>query len=543
MPKELKTDVLIIGGGCAGLRAAITARKKGSEVCLVSKGMIGGGSATAYLDHLVEFTALGVSLNDTDRKDYETDLMSYGHEVNNPELIKQFVNGTEHQLNFLKGVGMETSTHPEMLPSHTKPRVLRGKGEFGTNLLYTLKKVALDLGVEILEYSSMYELNKRNFPSDARILKRKMEGNHHTDDRKHELEDIRIQFHSLIMATGGAGQIFSLSTNPLGSTGDGTGFALQLGAEVSNLEFMHYLPLAVQPITGFYIISSITTLGRFYNTEDEEFQPTIPEKLESATSTVKQGYLLLEVCRWIEEQILNGKVTKDKGIYWDGRHLIDMIRAKIPNSYQKLLKQGLDLEKDIVEISIGCHQMMGGITIYEDGASSIPGLFAAGEAASGFQGAERLMGTGVMDGLVFGDIAGKSAAIFASNRKESVQSVSITDITEVPLSEKPITREQVNELKKRLKNAMDTVLITKDSGRLLKASTAIKALDEETKGEQVLSFPLNVRNSFSELRHMIETAKAVLSLSEKRLESRGSFKRLDYPEKDPAFAKPLTYKL
>ncbi|MDQ0253306.1 succinate dehydrogenase/fumarate reductase flavoprotein subunit [Evansella vedderi] len=537
MSRKMDTDVLVIGGGCAGIRAALAARKEGARVCLVSKSNVGSGSATAFLDQLVEFTALGVTAGEEDKQHYKSDLFEYGHYVNDPQLIDIYVKGTAEQLEYLKDVGLEVTEKPQMLPSHRKARVLRGKGEFGTDMLYKLKDKAIEEGVEFLEFASVYEINKNVFPSFCKIAQRKI-----NKEQPYEFEDISMSFKSLVMASGGAGQIFSLSTNPLGATGDGTGFALQLGAELSNLEFMHYLPLLVHPINGFYIISSITTKGKFYNTKNEEFVPTLPEELLSEELTVQQGYLLLEVCQWIEQQIIDGNVTERNGVYWDGRGHIELIKEKIPNSYNKLLKQGLDLGKDIVEISIGCHQMMGGIKIDNTGSSTVPGLYAAGETASGFQGAERLMGTGVMDGLVFGELAGKNAAKYALANKKKETEKTYPVVSEDGKSNQ-ITRESISQLKKQLKEAMDKILITKDDQRLKAALVEVMRVHDLINDYNINSQPLSVRHSLSELKNMVLTSLAVIELSQARKETRGSFKRLDYPQLDPDLTRPISFLL
>lgn len=539
MTEQMETEVLVIGGGCAGLRAAIAASEEGAQVCLISKSNIGDGSATAFLDQLVEFTALGVTAGEEDKQDYQSDLYDYGHYVNDPQLIELYVKGSSEQLNFLKKLGLEVTGKPQMLPSHRKDRVLRGKGEFGTDMLYKLRDEALKQGVQIIEFASVYKIEKDNFPFNCKVTKRK------TNQKDvYEYEDITINFSSLVMASGGGGQIFSLSTNPLGATGDGTGFALQLGAELSNLEFMHYLPLLVYPINGYYIISSITTQGTFYNTKNEKFVPELPENLQNETLAVQQGYLLLEVCQWIEKQVIEGNVTERNGVYWDGRNLIELIKEKIPNSYGKLLKQGLDLGKDIVEIGIGCHQMMGGIRIDTTGTSTVPGLYAAGEAASGFQGAERLMGTGVMDGLVFGEIAGKHAAQFSLSNKK-VRHRNTNDINEESVSNHTelITRDSISYLKKQLKKAMDKVLITKDDQRLKTALVEVMRVHDLISDYDIMAQPLHVRSSLSELKNMVLTAKAVVEISQVRKETRGSFKRHDYPEKDLEWTRPISYVL
>ncbi len=536
MIEQHETDVLVIGGGVAGLRAALAAKREGVKVTLVSKGNIGGGSSTAYLDHLCEFTALGVSASERDRLDYETDLMDFGREVNDPRLVKYFVEHTQEELEFLKTFNLKFDGEHQMLPSHRSPRIVKALGEFGTDMLLKLKDEALKEGVVIYEYSSLYDIERETFPSTCRIVQRIISNS----SNESRVKEIEVGFKSLVMATGGAGQIFSLSTNPIGTTADGTGFALQLGAEITNVEFIQYLPLMVEPIEGFFIISSVITKGRFFNSKNEEFVPRIAEGRQDLSDPVKQGDLLLQICTWIEKQILEGHAGERNEVYWDGRHLLELIRSKSPNSYEKLLKQGVDLGKDIIKISIGCHQMMGGIKIDNTGASTVSGLYAAGETAGGFQGAQRLMGTGVMDGLVFGANAGKFAAQYAKSQPAAKGTSSRRDFES---SASQISREEIHQHKKKLKQTMDKVLVTKDQMRIEEARSRLTEIERQISAIEVLQLPLAVRSPFAELKNMLLTSQAILHLSENRKESRGSFIRTDYPHEDPELGKNLLYTL
>ena|GEM_PF-4809668 len=532
-----ETDVLVVGGGVAGLRAALAARKEGVNVTLVSKGKIGSGSSTAYLDHLCEFTALGVSLSEGDRLNYEMDLTDFGRKVNDPDLVKYFVNHTQEELDLLKALELRFADEHQILPSHRSPRIVKALGDFGTEMLLRLKDEALKEGVEIFEHSSLYYVERENFPSACRIVRRLISSGGSEEAR---LKDIQIRFKSMVMAAGGGGQIFSLSTNPAGATADGAGFALQLGAQVTNLEFIQYLPLMVEPIEGFYIISSVITKGRFFNARGEEFVPRTAGAGQDQEDAVIQGDLLQQICVWIEKQILEGNTAERNAVYWDGRHLLDFIRKKIPHSYEKLLKQGVDLGKDRIKVSVGCHQMMGGIKIDHTGASSVPGLYAAGESAGGFQGAQRLMGTGVMDGLVFGASAGKYAAEFAKSRSVSSARPLQETLTTASAS---ITREDVLQYKMLLKQTMDKVLVTKDQIRIEQSLARLDEIRRKIRGMDVRQLPLALRGPFSELQNMLLTARAILHLSDQRKETRGSFVRTDYPQEDPAMEKGLIYVL
>lgn len=516
--ESVNTDVLIIGGGCAGLRAAISAKQQGADVTVVTKGTIGQGSATAFLDHLIEFTVVGVSRDQQDQDLFVEDLLSFGHHVNDPHLVRLFVESTQSEFQYLQSLGIPFESEGQMLPSHRSPRLIKGIGGFGEILLQKLEQEALSIGVTIMENASMYHIDKESFPHSCQVM---VKGD--------LFQNIEIRFKSLLLATGGGGQIFSLTTNPNGSTADGVAFALELGADVTNLEFIHFLPLLTKPIKGYYILSPIVTKGKIANTLSEPYIPRLPDGFEQMKPSVQQGYILLDMCQWIEKQILAGKATEDNGVFWDGSHLKELILQRMPNSYRRLKEHGLDLFTGKAEISIGCHQMMGGVRIDFDGKTTVPGLFAAGEVAGGFQGAERLMGTGVMDGLVFGSRAGKAAAEYALRPAAAKQSLDHS--VPAPSRHINLTREEISQLKSQVKKQMDLILITKDEARVLGRKQKIEAIYERIKPHSALDLPAESRIAFSELKNMLLVSLAYINVSLARKESRGSFTRYDYPKK------------
>lgn len=513
----MNTDILVVGGGVGGLRSAISASEEGASVTLVTKGIVGAGSETAYLDHLIELTVLAVSQNEQDNQLFEGDLLNYGHQINNNDLVKLLVEQSNKEYKYVTSIGVPMEKDSNTYPSHRSPRLVKGVGHFGQTLLSKLKNEAIKKGVNIIENATLYEVEQEGETKRAHIH---LKG-------KGQPTEMQVVFSSLILATGGTGQMFSYSTNPSGSTGDGVGLALRLGAKVTNLEFLHFLPLLTSPIKGFYIISAVFTKGYLYNKDGEKYEPSLPENYNQMEPAEIQGHLLADACQWIQEQLLLGKGTEKNGVYWDGRHLEEMILNKMPKSYKKLKERGLDLLTEQAEVSIGCHQMLGGIQIDLDGRSTLPWLFAAGEVAGGFQGAERLMGTGVMEGLVFGERAGKAAASYANTHP--VKSADLHSMNEVTESAFEL---ELSSIKNDIRKTMDQILITKDGTRLQHALNEITKLHERMRSYNIFSLPLESRVEFSECQNMILLAGAFITASLNRKETRGSFIRTDYPSKE-----------
>lgn len=517
------TDVLVIGGGSAGLRAALAARAKGARVLVVNRGGSHSGGSTAYLDKLIEFTGLGVSVGSSESQLYYEELRSYGKEINSDQLLKVFSADDEEELKFLESIGVQFQREGNdykwiKLPSHTRPRVLRGMEDFGTEILKRMVKACQDAGVEFLTHTQVYRVVKdsQGRPRVALAIRKEAEG-----------QAIQIRFSSVVLATGGFGNLFSYNTNPQGY-GSGMAMALDLGARLTNLEFVQILPLLVKPIRGFFIISSLLSQGKVSNTAGELFNPSAP--ISSANDTVLHAEIVFELCRWIEKQQEQGQVTAENGVYWNGIELKDQMERLIPRSLEVLKARGLDLTREPAVISVGYHQALGGIAIGTSGQTDIPGLFACGECAGGFQGAERMMGTGVMDALVFGRRAGRAAAeaIDGSGPDQGLELEQGTKSGALPIAYEDATRQ--------LQNAMDKILVTKNSTKLQAVKREIDQLKGIVDQVPLESVPLREKVRLAELKDALLIASAYITACEARKESRGSFLRSDYPQEDPEFA-------
>lgn len=523
----VETDVLVIGGGSAGLRAALAARNKGAKVLVVNRGGTYSGGSTAYLDKLIEFTGLGVSIGDQESDLYYEELKRFGRKINSPGLLKVFTADDERELQFLESIGIQFMRKGEdyvwmKLPSHTRPRVLRGMEDFGSEILKRMVKACQMVGVEFLTHTQVYRLVKdsQGRPRWALAIRKSSGGS----------QEVQIRFSSLVLATGGFGNLFSYSTNPQGY-GSGMAMALDLGARLTNLEFVQFLPLLVQPIRGYFIISSLLSQGKISNTVGETFSPPLTEE-SGQDEAVLQAKTVFEICRWIEKQQEKGYVTEEKGVYWDGVKLTEKMEKMIPRSLEVLKQRGLDLTKEPAIISVGYHQALGGIAIGTHGETDVPGLFACGECSGGFHGAERLMGTGVMDSLVFGRRAGEAAAN-ASAGERTAKWLPAPDKQKE--SKLPIFPE---EGFKQLQTAMDKILVTKSEEKLNGAKEEVERLVSTLDELDLESVGLQQRLRLSELKDALRIAAAYIAACQARKESRGSFIRSDYPNEDPLLAAP-----
>lgn len=525
--ETFEADVLVIGGGSAGYRAALSARESGASVLVVNGGGKTYGGATSYLDKLIELTGLAVAMDDEDVQRYYEELVDFGLGANERELVKTVTQDSEKELHFLESIGMEFKRGEEpydviQIPSHSRPRVVKGPHDFGTKILSRLSEKCDEQGVDMLTQTKIYDVVKDDSGRPRWAFGIKKVGN--------ASKPIQIRFSSVVLATGGFGNLFTYATNPMGNA-SGMAIGFQLGATMTNLEFMHVLPLLTQPIKGFYLVSSLMSRGDVTNTDGESFR-TDTKQGEGELDTVSQGNVTFEMCQWIEKQYEKGKTHEDGSVYWHGDQLIEDMKKRIPRSLTMLKDRGLDLTKQPARVSPGFHQALGGILIGPDGETNIPGLYACGECAGGFHGARRMMGTGVVDSLVFGSKAGHAAAQAVGSGTENRW----IEMKEESDHSSPQWLDM--EGLKRLQTIMDRILVIKSEDKLVQAQRDVYDLQQRLEREDVDSMPYKYRLRFSELNHAVTMAQAFIASSLSRKESRGSFVRRDYPEQTDAWAEP-----
>lgn len=523
--ERLETDVLIVGGGSAGLRAALAAKEAGARVLVVNRGGKTYGGATSYLDKLIELTGLAVAFSKEEAELYYNELSDFGIEVNSRELVKTFTHNSEKELRFLESIGVEFERQGNeyvtmQIPSHSRPRVVKGMNDFGTELLKRLVTACEEKGVQFLAHTGIYEIVKDSSGHPRWALG--------IQKMQHSIQPVQIRFSSVVIATGGFGNLFSYATNPQGSA-SGMAMGLDLGAALTNLEFMHILPLMVGPIRGFYMVSALLSQGKIMNSDREEFSSGW-KPMSQELDTVTQGNITFQICQWIQKQQELGKATRDGGVYWYGTHLIDDMKRRIPRSLEMLRARGLDLTTQPAIISAGCHQALGGIAIGSEGETNIPGLFACGECAGGFQGARRMMGTGVMDALVFGSRAGRAAA-------EAIGPSVPDQWIDMNEAVNPLPNLSCEKGFKLLHAAMDRILVTKNKESLNRAQKEIESLQKSLEHYPINTIPYKDRLRYSELKHALTIARAFIASSRAREESRGNFVRSDFPEQREPFAK------
>ena len=481
-----QTDVLIIGGGITARRAAKIIAEKYS-VTLVSDGL----GASPYIH------GLNVPLSEEDSEElFLSDTLKNGKYQNDPELASMLVKGAaavkeEFALAFDK---KEDGSYDLLKPlGSSVPRVAGIGGRTGAKVLRELSERAKYESLSDTRALSLIKVGERVV--GAWLYDRKRRGHYPVFAR------------AVLIATGGFGGIFRFSTNSSDIGGDGVAMAYLAGAELVDMEFIQYEPTVAISPTGLVGKSVITTMlfegAVMRNALGERFMDERVGKDELSLGIAKE--------------IARDGGTHLGGVYYDMTEVpTEMLTGKYKDYYQRYKNQGIDISKTPVEIAPAPHTTMGGIKIDTECKTSLEGLFAAGEAAGGVHGANRLGGNAGLEVFVFGDAAGRSIVRFLDEKLDTGTPLSLNLPSKTP-DEPYDARCEREELLEILDDALGVIKCEKN----LKAALGrVEKIIEKTSGAP-FSFDL-VR-----LRNDAVTVKAVITAALARKESVGSHIRSD----------------
>jgi L-aspartate oxidase len=322
-----------------------------------------------------------------------------------------------------------------------------------------------------------------------------------------------VQARAVLLASGGAGQVYSNTTNPAVATGDGIAAAHAAGAELADMEFYQFHPtaLSLPGVPRFLLSEALRGEGAWLvNAAGERFMDRYHPLLELAPRDV--------VARAITREGMGGKL-----VYLDMRHVTGIdLDARFPGISAFLHHHALDLARDLIPVRPAAHYLMGGVRTDVDGRTSLPGLYAAGEVAcTGVHGANRLASNSLLEGLVFGARAAESM------RNESDAPVKTGGVeASLPLR-KETSLPPVEEAIERLQQQMW------EHAGLLRDAALLKSIDISAAEDYVTTFPsLRWRRREYEARSLARVARAIVVSALAREESRGAHYRNDFPQRD-----------
>jgi L-aspartate oxidase len=317
---------------------------------------------------------------------------------------------------------------------------------------------------------------------------------------------------AVVLATGGAGQIYRVTTNPLVATGDGVAAAWRAGAEVADLEFVQFHPTALDSASSpkFLITEALRGQGAYLlDASGERFMPEVHPLAELAPRDV--------VSRAIERVM---EESHRPNVWLDARHLgRALLEARFPTIYEKCAEAGFDLAADLIPVAPAAHYMIGGVRVDLDGRTSIPGLYASGEvAASGLHGANRLASNSLLEGLVF------SRRVVRALQEDEGASAYRGRIVSEP-EPRPSALRAVARLEELQYLMSRFVGVLRTAEGLTDASSSVAGMAE------VLHLSMATRPEL-ELQNLVTVASLVTAAAIRRRESRGTHFREDFPQRD-----------
>jgi len=564
--ETLRHDVLVIGAGGAGLRAAIAAAAEGVSVALVCKSLL-GKAHTVMAEGGVAAALANVDDRDSWRVHF-ADTMRGGQYLNNWRMAELHAKEAPDRVRELEAWGALFDRTPDgrilqrNFGGHKYPRLAHVGDRTGLEMIRTLQDHGIHQGIDIhMEYT---------------VLTLLKDGDRVAGALAYDRERGRFKlFHSraVVLATGGIGRAFKITSNSWEYTGDGQALAYDAGAALQDMEFVQFHPTGMvwpPSVRGILVTEGVRGEGGVLkNAEGRRFMfDDIPENYRAQTATdPDEGWRYTQgdksarrppelltrdhVARAIVREVREGRGSPHGGVFLDIAwikeripHAAEHIKKKLPSMYHQFKTLAdIDITKEPMEVGPTTHYVMGGIRVDGDTQmTTVPGLFAAGECAAGLHGANRLGGNSLSDLLVFGKRAGDYAARFARANSDPRVDVNQAAAAERRALE-PFERkdgEGPYQIQQALQNVMqENVGIVRREAEMLRALAEIDSLTQRAKKVTVTgNREYNPGwHTALDLGNLLTISRAITITAVERKESRGGHFRDDYPNKDPEFGK------
>jgi succinate dehydrogenase / fumarate reductase flavoprotein subunit len=523
-------DVLVIGAGGAGLRAAIEAREMGLSVGLVCKSLL-GKAHTVMAEGGVAAALANVDEQDNWRTHFR-DTMLGGKLLNNWRMAQLHAQEAPERVRELERWGaVFDRTHDGRIlqrafGGHSWKRLAHVGDRTGLEMIRTLQDRTVARGVDVFMECTVTRLLKDGERVSGAFAYWRESGRF-----------VVFKAKAVVLATGGIGKAYRITSNSWEYTADGQVLAWEAGAELIDMEFVQFHPTGmVWPpgVMGILVTEAVRGEGGILrNSEGVRFMEKYdPERMELSTRD--------QVARAIYLEVREGRGSPHGGVFLDISHKpADYVKTKLPSMYHQFMDLAdVDITQTPMEVGPTVHYVMGGVRVEADtGASTLPGLFAAGEVAGGMHGANRLGGNSLSDLLVFGRRAGAGAAEFARDRGGSaeVDPAQVKEAAAEMLAPFENDGENPYALHRELQMVMQ-----RDVG-IFRTEEDLKRGIEEVGRLRERARDVHVEGSrhfnpgwhlARDLRSMTVISEAVARSALMRRESRGAHSRLDYPQLD-----------
>ena len=528
-------DVLVIGAGGAGLRAAIEASAMGLKTAIVSKSLL--GKAHTVMAEGGAAAAMG-NVDPADGwKTHFHDTMHGGKFMNDWRMAQLHASEAPDRIKELELWGAVFDRTPEgkinqrPFGGHTYRRLCHVGDRTGLELIRTLQDKGVHSGIDVF-----MELTITNLFKNADGVVQGALGYHRQSG-----ELVLFKAKAIILATGGIGKSYKITSNSWEYTGDGHALAYQAGAELKDMEFIQFHPTGmVWPpgVKGILVTEAVRGEGgKLTNAKGERFMEKVdPKRMELSTRDI--------VAKAINNEVKAGQGSPHGGVFLDISHRdADYIKRKLPSMYHQFKELAdVDITAGPMEVGPTTHYTMGGVQVdHETQMSRVPGLFAAGEVGAGLHGANRLGGNSLSDLLVFGRRAGMHASEFAKAHTNAVElNLAEVDAAIKELAE-PFERKEGESpyaVHRDLQELMQSkVGIVRKESELLEALSEIEALKARAAKVSVTggrAYNPGWHLVF-DLQSMLTCSSMVAKCALERKESRGGHTRDEFPKYDPQF--------
>jgi succinate dehydrogenase / fumarate reductase flavoprotein subunit len=556
-------DVVVIGAGGAGLRAAIAAHESGARTAVVCKSLL--GKAHTVMAEGGAAAAMGNLWPEDNWKVHFRDTMRGGKMLNNWRMAQLHAQEAPDRVLELEEWGALFDRTPDGLISqrdfggHRYARLAHVGDRTGLEMIRTLQQRTVALGIDVYMECTVTELLKDGDRISGAFGYWRDSGRF-----------LVFEAPAVVLATGGIGKSYQVTSNSWEYTGDGHALAMRAGASLINMEFVQFHPTGmVWPLSvrGLLVTESVRGDGGVLkNSEGERFMfDYIPEYFKAETAdTIDEadGWYddkrnnrrppeLLprdEVARAINSEIKAGRGSEHGGVYLDiaSRRTPEFIKRRLPSMYHQFMElAGVDITQTAMEIAPTCHYVMGGVEVDPDsGMSIVDGLYAAGEVSGGMHGSNRLGGNSLSDLLVFGRRCGDGAADYAAkvaaNRPE-VDDASVDRAAEIALA--PFTEtgdENPYTVQRDLQETMQSLVgiirreeeLVESLAKLAELKKRLPQLSVEGNRQYNPGWHLAL-----DLHNMLVVSECIATAALERTESRGGHTREDHPGASDGWAK------
>jgi succinate dehydrogenase / fumarate reductase, flavoprotein subunit len=554
-------DVLVIGAGGAGLRAVIEAAKSGLSVGLICKSLLGKAHTV-----MAEGGMAAAMANNDDRDSWKVhfaDTMRGGQYVNNWRMAEIHAKEAPDRVRELEAWGAvfdrtaDGRINQRNFGGHRYPRLAHVGDRTGLELIRTLQDHAIHTGMTVHMEHTVIELLLDGGRAAGCVAYDRERGRFHVFSAK-----------AVILATGGVGRAFKITSNSWEGTGDGHALAYRAGAELIDMEFIQFHPTGMvwpPSVRGILVTEGVrgeggvlkNSAGRRFMFDDipDNYKPQTAADEEEGwrytqndKSARRPPELLTRdhVARCINREVKAGRGSPHGGVFLDIAWIKEKIgdaeghiKRKLPSMYHQFKELAdLDITKEPMEVGPTTHYIMGGIRVDADSQmSTIPGLFAAGECASGINGANRLGGNSLSDLIVFGKRAGEYATEFVKkNGATRVDDAAVSGAIQASLApfERGTSGENPYKVQADLQDTMQALVgIVRLEGEMKEALTRIAGFNE-----RVARVGVDGHREYHsgwhtaiDLRNLLAVSEAIARSAIERKESRGGHFREDYPDK------------